>query len=362
MKTVFISPDLGADLNTDVRQRRLLLRGLGEDPAKTLLWVLSRKDEPAALAKLTAELVPARAGRRVATHASAGSRLRHARAVWKACSGARRVFCASLTSLPLAAVALRPGGRLLLSLRDTDLAHLGPLRLLALRRCTRVLCDNVFTRDTLAARLPSLAARLRVASPALSLLSPDAAPPRPPPVGEPPLVLCPLPLHGRSLAVAEQAVHIFSRLPSAAFHGIPALMPRLRFCGEGGGIERLLRAARRDHVEDRVNLEPARDLAELRAAYAAATCSLLPDPAGPAMENLLDALASGRPCVAHARGAAGELLSPANSVLATDDDPAALSAALAECLVRVRDTDTIWRDAQAFDYAQLRSTLMTAWS
>jgi glycosyltransferase involved in cell wall biosynthesis len=176
------------------------------------------------------------------------------------------------------------------------------------------------------------------------------------------LILCPTPLHGRAIATAEQAVHVFARLPTAAFHGIPALMPRLRFCGTGTGIERLIRAARRDHVEDRVDFRPARDLAELRTIYASATCCLLPDSAGPAMEDILDALSSGRPCVAFARGAASEVLSPRNSVLADDPEPAALSAALAECLVRLRDTDEIWRDVQPFDYTQLRSTLLGVWS
>ncbi len=265
-------------------------------------------------------------------------------------------------TLPLAAAALRPGARLLLSLRDTASPRSAPLRFLALRRCTRILCPDVHTRDTLAARFPSLTTRLRVASPAISLPENSTLPPRPPPTGVPPLVLCPLPLHGRSLASAERAVHVFARLPSAAFHNIPALMPRLRFCGEGGGIDRLHRAAEREHVLDRVDFQPARDLGELRAAYASATCSLLPDPAGPGMDHMLDALFSGRPCVARACGSAAELLTPANSILAHDEDPAALSAALAECLVRVLDTHEIWRDAQAFDYAQLRTTLLTAWS
>lgn len=361
-RTVFISPELEADLNATVRQHRLVLRGLGENPDRTLLWIISRRDQPEALVKLAAELVPSRPERLVVTDASAGSLPRHALAVWHACSGAQRVFCASTADLPLAAVAVRPGGCLLVLVRDTDLGTLGPLRALALRRCDRILCDNVFTRDTLAARFPALAERLRVTSPAFSLPAVNSPPPRPPPVGEPPLVLCPTPLHGRAIAAAEQAVHVFARLPTAAFHGKSALMPRLRFCGVGPGIERLLRAARHDHVEDRVDFRPARDLAELRAAYASAACCLLPDPAGPDMENTLDALSSGRPCVAFADGAASELLSPRNAVLADDHDPAALSAALAECLVRLRDTDEIWRDVQAFDYTQLRSTLLGVWS
>lgn len=361
MPTAFIATRLGDDLDPQARQHRLFLDALTDDPSHRTLSVTTLHDESRRLAKAVARPLAAKTCHRFLLGAD-GAKLRFARAAWSAVKRARRVFCASPACLPLVAAAIRPRARLLALVNESDLlAPPGPFLRRALRRCDLVLCPSLHARDLLLARLPDLAARLRVISPALSAADLGREPPRPPPVDGPPVVLCPLPLHGRHLKAAEHLVLAFARLPAAAFYGQDPLMPRLRFCGEGTGIEPLYRAAVAEHVDARVDFTPVATRAELRAAFARAACCALPDPAGPDILNTLEALAAGRPCVTLARGSATELLSPENSALAETDDPAALAAALAECLVRLRDPAEIWRSAASFNQEQLSTTLATLW-
>lgn len=364
MQTAFIATRLGDDLDPEARQHRLFLDALTDDPSHYTITVTTLRDESRRLAKAVARppaASPAEATPRFLEGAH-GSKMGFARAAWSAGKRADRVFCASPACLPLIAAAVRPQTRLLALVNESDLLHPpGPLLRRALLRCDLVLCPSLYARDSLIAHLPGLADRLRVVPPALSAAELGREPPRPPPVDGPPVVLCPIPLHGRHLKAAEHLVHAFARLPAAAFYGQDPLMPRLRFCGEGPGIEPLYRAAVAEHVETRVDFTPVANRAELRAAFARAACCALPDFAGPGILNTLEVLAAGRPCVALARGSANELLSPENSALAETEDPAAFAAALAESLVRLRDPAEIWHHAFGFGQAQLFTTVATLW-
>ena len=168
MKAVLLAPEFAASDGGIQRILRLYLRALAEDSAHRSLELVALNDRPADLERLPAFAGPRLHGLPLQTAACARSKPAFAREAWRAASGASRIICGHLGQLPVASVALRPGGRLALVAHGIEVWEKpSPLHLLALRRCDRVFCVSRYTRDRLAALHPWLAPRLRVVPNAL---------------------------------------------------------------------------------------------------------------------------------------------------------------------------------------------------
>lgn len=363
MKAVLLAPEFAASDGGIQRILRLYLRALAEDPAHHALALVALNDAPADLERL-----PAFAARRLndkplAATACSRSKLAFTRAAWTACSGASRVVCGHLAQLPVAAVALRPGGRLALVAHGIEVwKNPSPAEALALRRCDRVFCVSRHTRDRMAELHPWLAPRLRVVPNALDPELLDGPAPRPPPSGKPPVVLC----VGRLLAADaykgyDLLLRAFALLPPSAFHSHPELVPRLRFVGDGDDRARLEALAAELRVADRVEFSGRLSDAELRQAFADCSCFALPSTGEGFGLVYLEAMAAGRPCVGLQATALPELVTPQVGVLAEPGDPAALAAALAECLARFWDAAELRQAALCYSYPHLVTALATAW-
>jgi phosphatidylinositol alpha-1,6-mannosyltransferase len=363
MKAVLLAPEFAATDGGIQRILRLYLRALAEDPAHHSLSLVALNDTPADLARLPDFSGGKLHGKPLATAACSRSKAAYVRAAWAAGSGAGRVVCGHLAQLPVAALATRPGGRLALIAHGIEVWQKpAPLQALALRRCDRVFCVSRYTRDQLAALHPWLAPRLRVVPNALDpeLLSSPA--PEPPPFGKPPVVLC----VGRLRAADaykgyDLLLRAFALLPPSAFHSHPELVPRLRFVGDGDDRPRLQALAAELRVSDRVEFSGRVSDAQLRQAFADCTCFALPSTGEGFGLVYLEALAAGRPCVGLQATAVPELVTPQVGVLAEPGDPAALAAALAECLSRFWDAAELRQAALCYSYPHLVTALATAW-
>jgi glycosyltransferase involved in cell wall biosynthesis len=364
MKAVLLAPEFAAADGGIQRILRLYLRALAEDPTHRSLSLVALNDGPADLDRF-----PDLAGRRLhgkplATAACSRSRSAFVRAAWRAGSGAGRIVCGHIRQLPVAALATRPGGRLALVAHGIEVweKRISPLQAVALRRCDRVYCVSRYTRDRMAQLYPALAPRLRVVPNALDPELLSGPPPGPPPSGRPPVVLC----VGRLLAADaykgyDLLLRAFALLPPSAFHSHPELVPRLRFVGDGDYRPHLETLARELRVADRVEFSGRLPDAELRRAFADCTCFALPSTGEGFGLVYLEAMAAGRPCVGLRATAVPELITPQAGVLAEPGDPAALAAALAECLARFWDAAELRQAALCYSYPHLVTALATAW-
>lgn len=363
MKVALLAPEFAASDGGIQRILRLYLRALAEDPAHRSLALVALNDTDDDLARIPDLSARQLQGKPLAAVACARSRGAFVRAAWRAGSGANRVVCGHIRQLPVAALATRPGGRLALVAHGIEVwGKPSPLQALALRRCDRVYCVSRYTRDRMASLHPWLAPRLRVVPNALdpALLSGPA--PEPPPSGKPPVVLC----VGRLLAADaykgyDLLLRAFALLPPSAFHSHPELVPRLRVVGDGDDRPRLEGLARDLHVADRVEFAGRLSDAELRKAFADCTCFALPSTGEGFGLVYLEAMAAGRPCVGLRAAAVPELVTPEVGVLADPDDPAALAAALAECLARFWDAAELRQAALCYSQPHLVTALATAW-
>jgi Glycosyltransferase len=363
MKVALLAPEFAASDGGIQRILRLYLRALAEDPSHRTLSLVALNDAPADIARLPDFADRRLNGKPLSSAACSRSKLAFTRAAWSACSGANRVVCGHIAQLPVAAVALRPGGRLALVAHGIEVwKKSSPAETLALRRCDRVFCVSRYTRDRVAELHPWLAPRLRVVPNALDpelLAGPD---PQPPPSGKPPVILC----VGRLCAADaykgyDLLLRAFSLLPPSAFHSHPELVPRLRFVGDGDDRARLESLAAELRVADRVEFSGRLSDVELRRAFADCTCFALPSTGEGFGLVYLEAMAAGRPCVGLQATALPELVTPQVGVLAEPDDPAALAAALAECLTRFWDAAELRQAALCYSYPHLVTALATAW-
>ncbi len=363
MKAVLLAPEFSATDGGIQRILRLYLRALAEDPTHRSLALVALNDTPADLTRAPDLAQPTLHGKPLASAACSRSKAAFAREAWRAGSGAGRIVCGHLGQLPVASVALRPGGRLALIAHGIEVWEKpSSLHLLALRRCDRVFCVSRYTRDRLAELHPWLAPRLRIVPNALDpdLLSGPA--PEPPPSGKPPVILC----VGRLSAADaykgyDRLLQSFALLPPSAFHSHPELVPRLRFVGDGDDRARLEALARELRVADRVDFSGRLSDLELRRAFVDCTCFALPSTGEGFGLVYLEAMAAGRPCVALQSTAVPELITPQTGVLAEPGDPAALAAALAECLARFWDAAELRQAALCYSYPHLVTALATAW-
>jgi len=363
MKAVLLAPEFAASDGGIQRILRLYLRALAEDPSHRSLALVALNDGPADLARVPAFAGDTLEDKPLARAACSRSKSAFVRETWRAGSGASRIVCGHLAQLPVAALATRPGGRLALVAHGIEVWQpASPLHVLALRRCDRVFCVSRYTRDRLRSLYPWLGPRLRVVPNALdpALLSGPA--PEPPPSGRPPVILC----VGRLSAADaykgyDLLLQAFALLPPSAFHSQPELVPRLRFVGDGDDRARLESLARELRVADRVEFSGRLSDADLRRAFADCTCFALPSTGEGFGLVYLEALATGRPCVGLHATAVPELVGPQTGVLAEPDNPAALAAALAECLARFWDPAELRQAALCYSYPHLVTALATAW-
>ena len=364
MKAVLLAPEFSATDGGIQRILRLYLRALAADPAHHSLALVALNDTPADLQRIPLFAAPALNTKPLATTGCSRRKSAFLRATFRACFSAERIVCGHIAQLPVAALALRPGARLALIAHGIEVwQRPSLLRRLALRRCARVFCVSHYTRDRLAELMPWLAPRLRVVPNALDPDLLDRPAPAPPPIGRPPVILC----VGRLCAADaykgyDLLLRAFSLLPVSAFRTEPDLVPRLRFVGDGDDRARLETLAVQLNVADRVEFSGRLPDAELRRAFADCTCFALPSTGEGFGLVYLEALAAGRPCVALHSTAVPELITRDVGILAPPDDPAALAAALVECIAHFWDPDTLRRSALRFSYPHLVTALITAWA
>lgn len=363
MKALLLAPEYAATDGGIQRILRLYLDALAEDPAHHELSLVSLNDTPADLAARPATATPELHGKPLSVVGCSRSKSAFARAALRAGSGAHRIVCGHAALLPVAALAARPGARLALVAHGVEVWQPFSLaRRVALARCDRVYCVSRYTRDRIAANHPRLAPRLRVVPNALDPVLLSGPAPGGPPAGVPPVVLCVGRLHpNEAYKGYELLLRSFALLPSAAFHHRDDLKPRLRFVGEGDDLPRLRALAAELGVADRVEFSGRLSDPELRRAFSECACFALPSTGEGFGLVYLEALAAGRPCVGVNAGAVPELVTPETGVLAPPDEPAALAAALAECLVRCWDPATLRDAALRYSYPHLVTALTTAW-
>ncbi len=363
MKALLLAPEFAASDGGIQRILRLYLDALAEDPAHRELALVALNDTPAELAARPATASPRLRGKPLSVAGCSRAKPAFARAALRAGSGAHRIVCGHAALLPVAALAARPGSSLALVAHGVEVWEPFALaRRVALARCDRVYCVSRYTRDRIAANHPRLAPRLRVVPNALdpALLS-GPAPDGPPP-GAPPVILCVGRLHpDETYKGYDLLLRAFALLPAAAFHHRDDLAPRLRFVGEGDDLPRLRALASELHIAERVEFSGRLTDAQLRRAFADCSCFALPSTGEGFGLVYLEALAAGRPCVGVSAGAVPELITPATGVLAPPGEPAALAAALAECLVRCWDTAALREAALGYSYPHLVTALTTAW-
>lgn len=353
MKAVLIAPEFAASDGGIQRILRTYLKAMAADPAVTELALVALNDRPEHLIRID---LGANAKPCTAT-ACAGSRPAFVRAVWTACAGAGRIVCGHLAQLPVAALAKRGDVQLAVVAHGIEAwAPLGPALRLALRRTERGFCVSRFTRDRLAANHPALAPHLRVVPNALDAAF-FAAPVAPPPADHPPEILC----VGR-LCPADAYKGYDLLLRAFAALGPGAGGPRLRFIGDGADRARLESLAAGLGVADRVTFSGRVDDATLRAAFARCRCFALPSTGEGFGLVYLEALAAGRPCVGVRAAAVPELVTPEVGCLAEPDNPAALAAALRDCLARPWDPLRLRAAAEAYDEARFAACLQSAWN
>ncbi|MCX6936342.1 MAG: glycosyltransferase family 4 protein [Verrucomicrobia bacterium] len=362
MNAVLLAPEFTGPGGVQ-RILRLYLDALADDPTHGTLTLETLNDSPAHLASRPAATAGMVKGKPLKARAHARSKTRFTRGAWSACSRADRIVCGHIGQLPIAAFASRRATRLALVAHGIEVwqpANL--LRRLALRRCDRIFCVSNYTRNRLAANHPELKTRLRIVPNALDPALLDRPKPSPPPLDHPPTVLC----VGRLCAADaykgyDLLLRAFALLPHAAFYHRPALLPRLRFVGEGDDLARLQQLAINLHVADRVEFSGRLSDPDLSRAFADCTCFALPSSGEGFGLVYLEALAAGRPCVGVRAGAVPELITPAAGTLAAPDDPAALAAALTDCLIRCWDPGDLRKLAQPYSYDHLVTTLATSW-
>lgn len=364
MKAVLLAPEFAASDGGIQRILRLYLRALAADPFHRALALVALNDTPDDLRRIpvfAGSMLDAKPLRAIACSRSKGAFLR---ATLRVGPGADRIICGHIAQLPVAALALRPGARLALVAHGIEVwRRPSLLHRLALRRCDRILCVSRYTRDHIATSLPWLAPRLRVVPNALDPELLDRPAPSAPPIGSPPVVLC----VGRLCAADaykgyDLLLRAFALLPVSIFRTQPDLVPRLRFVGDGDDRARLEALAGELNVADRVEFSGRLDDAALRRAFADCTCFALPSTGEGFGLVYLEAMAAGRPCVGLRATAVPELITPDAGVLAPPDDPAALAAALVECITRFWDPASLRHSALRFSYAHLVTALTTAWA
>ena len=363
MKAVLLAPEFAASDGGIQRILRLYLSALAEDRAHTSLSLVALNDSPADLARLPISASDRLNGKPLATAAASRSKAAFSRAAWAACSGASRVVCGHVGLLPVAAVALRPGGRLALVAHGIEVWEpLPPAQRLALARVDRIFCVSRYTRDRLAANHPSIASRLRIVPNALDPSLLEGPVPWSPPLAKPPTILC----VGRLCAADaykgyDVLLRAFALLPRAGFHHRPDFFLGLRIMGTGDDLERLRALAAELQVADRVDFCGRGSDAELRQAFADCSCFALPSTGEGFGLVYLEALAAGRPCVGVQATAVPELITPEVGLLAAPDDPAAFAAALTECLTRFWEPAKLRQTALIYSYPNLVTALTAAW-
>jgi len=363
VKALLIAPEFAASDGGIQRILRLYLNALAEDPAHDELALVSLNDTPAHLATRPATASDRLNGKPLSAVGCSLSKPAFTRAAIRAGSGAHRIVCGHAALLPVAALATRPGASLALVAHGYEVWQPFTLaRRVALARCNRVYCVSRYTRDRIAANHPRMTSRLRVVPNALdpALLSGPA--PGGPPPGIPPVVLCVGRLHpNEAYKGYELLLRAFALLPAAAFHHRDDLAPRLRFVGEGDDLPRLRALAAELHLAHRVEFSGRLSDPDLRRAFADCSCFALPSTGEGFGLVYLEALAAGRPCVGVSAGAVPELITAETGVLAPPGEPAALAAALAECLVRCWDPAALRQAALRYSYPHLVTALTIAW-
>lgn len=342
---------------------RLYLDALADDPTHGTLTLETLNDAPQHLATHPAVITGMAKGKPLTAQAHTRSKTRFTQSATQTCAQSGRIICGHIGLLPVASFAAKRGTQLALVAHGIEVWQPSSFfRRLALRRCDRIFCVSQYTRDRLAANHPELHGRLRIVPNALDPALLGGAKPQPPPLDRPPTVLC----VGRLCAADtykgyELLLRAFALLPRAAFYNRPALMPRLRFVGEGDDLTRLQQLAIDLQVADRVEFSGRLSDPDLRRAFADCTCFALPSSGEGFGLVFLEALAAGRPCVGVRAGAVPELLTPDAGTLAAPDDPSALAAALTDCLVRCWDPGDLYKLAQPYSYERFVTALATAW-
>ncbi len=362
MKAVLLAPDFTGTGGVQ-RILRLYLDAMAEDPTHGTLTLESLNDSTDHLASYPAATTGIIKGKPLKARAHSRSKTSFIHAALSACAQANRIVCGHIGQLPVAAFAAGRSTRLALVAHGIEVWQPASLlRRLALRRCDRIFCVSHYTRDRLATNHPELKARLRVVPNALDPALLSRPKPSPPPLDHPPTVLC----VGRLSAADaykgyDLLLRAFALLPHAAFYHRPALLPRLRFVGEGDDLARLQQLAIDLHVADRVEFSGRLSDPDLSRAFADCTCFALPSSGEGFGLVYLEALAAGRPCVGVRAGAVPELITAEAGTLAAPDDPAALAAALTDCLIRCWDPGDLRKLARPYSYDHLVTALATAW-
>lgn len=363
MKAVVIAPELAAPDGGIPRILRLYLTALVEDPAVKSLALASLYDRPSELARLPIISAARTRDKPLATSAAAGSKTAFAREAWSASSSAARIVCGHVDQLPVAALALRPGGRLALIAHGIETWETLPAaQRLALGRVDRVFCASAYTRDRLASNYPALRPRLRIVPYALDPALFEGTPPWLAPLGKAPVILCVGRLRAAEVHKAYPVLlQALARLNNSALHHHGGLLPRLRFVGEGDAVERMRGLAADLRIADRVEFSGRLSDADLLGALADCTCFALPSTGEGFGLGFLEAMAAGRPGVGVQAGAVPELLTREVGVLAPPNDPEAFAAALTECLARFWNPTELRRIALNYSYTHFRSALSAAW-
>ena len=363
MKAVLLAPEFAAHDGGIQRILRLYLAAMAEDEAVSSLTLVALNDTPDDLARLPLTGGPEIQGKPLALVGCGGSKTAFAKAAWQAGSGASRIVCGHLALLPVAAVALRPGGRLACVAHGIEAWDpLPAAQRLSLSRVYRMICVSRFTRERMEANHPALKRRLRIVPNALDPDLLEGTPPWVPPINQAPVILT----VGRLCAADaykgyDLLIEAFSRMPRSALAHKRDLEPRLRIVGEGDDLPRLRELAGRHGVADRVEFSGRLSDTDLRHAFTECSCFALPSTGEGFGLVYLEALAAGRPCVGVDAAAVPELITPEVGLLAPPGNATALAETLAECLSRFWNPTKLREHALRYSQPRLVAALTAAW-
>jgi len=268
----------------------------------------------------------------------------------------RFIICGHVAQLPVAWIAswFRPGLRYMLVAHGIEVWR--PFKLLerlALRRAHRILCVSEFTRREILKHIKLDETRLVVLPNALDPLLETGA-------------------DAASIGTSQPVILTVSRLSSSdRYKGIdhlieamPAILKsapgtKLRVIGRGDDAHRLQNLAREHDLGTAVEFAGFVGDAQLRHEFARCTLFALPSQKEGFGLVYLEAMASGKPCLAANEGGAPEIITPVSGRIVPYGDVPAIAATCVDMLAKTWDAREILARAMEFSYPRFRDRLAT---